>query len=176
MLAVVVCRLARELKLEGLLTACRVVGQLAAEGTDIRLAIVGDGPARLVVEEEAAKANALGTNPPAIHLVGEMVDPRPAYAAADIMLGMGGSALRGMAFGKPLIVQGEAGFWKLCDEESAPSFLAGGWYGLGDGAPGDARLRAALGPCFPRQPQGGSWETSAVASSSVGSASSTLPS
>ncbi len=143
-LVVVVCRLARELKLEGLLTACRVVGKLAAEGTDIRLAIVGDGPARFMVEEEAARANALGTSPTAIHLMGEMADPRPAYAAADIMLGMGGSALRGMAFGKPLIVQGEAGFWKLCDEESAPSFLATGWYGLGDGSPGDAQLRAAL--------------------------------
>lgn len=145
-LVVVVCRLARELKLEGLLTACRVVGELAAQGADIRLAIVGDGPARLIVEEEAAKANALGSNPTAIHLTGEMVDPRPAYAAADIMLGMGGSALRGMAFGKPLVVQGEAGFWKLCDEETAPSFLATGWYGLGDGATGNAQLRAALAP------------------------------
>lgn len=144
-LVVVVCRLARELKLEGLLTACRVVGKLAAEGSNIRLAIVGDGPARSIVEAEAAKANALqGTNSPAIHLTGEMVDPRPAYAAADIMLGMGGSALRGMAFGKPLVVQGEAGFWKLCDEKSATSFLAAGWYGLGDGSPGDAQLRAAL--------------------------------
>jgi glycosyltransferase involved in cell wall biosynthesis len=145
-LVVVVCRLVRELKLEGLLTACRVVGNLAAEGVDIRLAIVGDGPARSIVEEEAVKANAFGNNPPAIHLMGEMVDPRPAYAAADIVLGMGGSALRGMAFGKPLIVQGEAGFWKLCDEESAPSFLAAGWYGLGDGSPGDDQLRTALAP------------------------------
>ena len=39
-------------------------------------------------------------------LAGEMLDPRPAYAAADVVLGMGGSALRGMAFGKPLVVQG----------------------------------------------------------------------
>lgn len=150
-LVVVVCRLARELKLEGLLTACRVIGKLAADGADIRMAIVGDGPARSIVEDEAATANVLGAYPPAIHLTGEMVDPRPAYAAADIILGMGGSALRGMAFGKPLVVQGEAGFWNLCDEESAPSFLAGGWYGLGDGSRGDTRLRAALAPllCSP---------------------------
>lgn len=148
-LVVVVGRLARELKLEGLLTACRVVGKFAADGTNIRLAIVGDGPARSVVEEEAARANAILTNSPAIHLTGEMIDPRQAYAAADIVLGMGGSALRGMAFGKPLVVQGEAGFWKVCNEDTAPIFLAAGWYGLGDGSPGDAQLRSALASLLP---------------------------
>lgn len=148
-LVVVVGRLARELKLEGLLAACRVVGKLAADGTNIRLAIVGDGPARSVVEEEAARANAILINSAAIHLTGEMIDPRQAYAAADIVLGMGGSALRGMAFGKPLVVQGEAGFWKVCNENTAPIFLAAGWYGLGDGSPGDAQLRSALASLLP---------------------------
>ena len=70
----------------------------------------------------------------------------PAYAAADVILGMGGSALRGMAFGKPLIVQGELGFWQTCDPDSVNEFLDGGWYGLGDGSDGGPRLRAQLVP------------------------------
>jgi glycosyltransferase involved in cell wall biosynthesis len=145
-LVAVVCRLARELKLEGLLTACRVVGKLAAEGKDVQLVIVGDGPVRAEVEAEAALANGHSGHRKAIIMTGELEDPRPAYASADITLGMGGSALRAMAFGKPLIVQGESGFWKLCSEASVSSFLDEGWYGLGDGRGGDAALRAALEP------------------------------
>lgn len=143
-LVTVVCRLARELKLEGLLSACRVVGQLARQGANVHLAIVGDGPARTDVAQEAARANSVSAN--AVTIVGALEDPRPAYAAADITLGMGGSALRGMAFAKPLIVQGEAGFWKLCDESTVPMFLDAGWYGIGDGQNGDSALTAALEP------------------------------
>jgi hypothetical protein len=78
-----------------------------------------------------------------------MYDPRPAYAAADVVLGMGGSALRGMAFGKPLVVQGvSGGYWELATPESAPAFLNHGWGGLGpegDGRPeGTARLMGIL--------------------------------
>jgi glycosyltransferase involved in cell wall biosynthesis len=145
LLICVVCRLARELKLEGLLAACRVVADLVAEGSNVRLAIAGDGPVRAEVEAEAGRANArAGTN--AVVLTGSLDDPRPAYASADIMLGMGGSALRALSFGKPLIVQGEAGFWRLCDEGSVGFFLQHGWYGVAEGPPGDAALRAALLP------------------------------
>lgn len=144
-LIVIVCRLAQELKLEGLLVACRAVGRLVQEGIDVRLAIVGDGPVRSQIEEEVARANA-AAGVRAVMLAGELQDPRPAYAAADVVLGMGGSALRGMAFAKPLIVQGERGFWQLCDERSVGRFLDGGWYGLGDGSDGESRLRAQLLP------------------------------
>jgi glycosyltransferase involved in cell wall biosynthesis len=142
-LVTVVCRLVRELKLEGLLGACRVIGQLAHQGADVHLAIVGDGPARADVELEAARANSLSAKP-RITLTGVMEDPRPAYAAANIVLGMGGSALRGMAFAKPLVVQGEAGFWKLCDESTVSMFLDAGWYGIGDGQNGDSELKVIL--------------------------------
>ena len=128
-LVAVVCRLVPELKLEGLLCACRVIGQLRTEGYNVHLAIVGDGPARTDVEQEAACANSLSSN--SVSLIGALDDPRAAYATADIILGMGGSALRGMAFAKPLIVQGEAGFWKLCDSSSLSMFLDAGWYGIG---------------------------------------------
>ena len=136
-LLVIVCRLSREGKLEGLQAACDAVGSLAAGGRDVQLAIVGDGPARPEVEAAAAAANARAGRPVAV-LAGQRADPRPAYAAADIVLGMGGSALRGMAFGKPLIVQGERGYWRLLTPGSAPQFLHQGWYGLGRDADGRA--------------------------------------
>ncbi|MDF2491460.1 MAG: glycosyltransferase, partial [Microbacterium sp.] len=70
---------------------------------------MGDGPARAEIEQRAAAVNAEcgeGT----VVVTGNLDDPRPAYAAADIALGMGGSALRALAYGAPLIVQGEHGF------------------------------------------------------------------
>ena len=146
-LAVVCCRLVRELKLEGLLAACDAFGELARDGQAVQLAIVGDGVARAEVQERANRANALAGRVVVV-LIGELADPRPSYAAADVILGMGGSALRGMAFGKPLVVQGERGFWKACRPDTVAEFLAGGWYGQSDGAgPGGvARLKRELVP------------------------------
>jgi glycosyltransferase involved in cell wall biosynthesis len=145
LLVVVCCRLVPELKLEGLLTACDAFGELVRDGYRVQLAVVGDGPARTEVAERADQANGLAGRV-AVVMVGELADPRPAYAAADVVLGMGGSALRGMAFGKPLVVQGERGFWKACYPETAAEFLAGGWYGLGPGTGGVARLKRELAP------------------------------
>lgn len=71
----------------------------------------------------------------AIVLTGQLVDPRPAYATADVVIGMGGSALRGLAFGKPVVVLGKDGFSKLVSPESASDFLYKGFYGIGDGDP-----------------------------------------
>ncbi len=143
---VVICRLAAALKLEGLLTAIDVVGGLARE-LPVRLVVVGDGPERAAVEARAAAANAkAGLERPAVVLTGAMLDPRPAYALADVMLGMGGSALHALAFAKPLVVQGEGGFWELLTPETTGYFLRHGWYGIGDGKGGAARLEAALRP------------------------------
>jgi glycosyltransferase involved in cell wall biosynthesis len=139
---VVVCRLVPELKLEGVLTAVDVVGELARE-LPLRLTVVGDGTARATVAEHAGKANARAGRR-AVVLTGELFDPRPAYAAADIMLGMGGSALRSLAFGRPLVVQGEKGFWELLTPESCGLFLQQGWYGVADGSGGAQRLAAIL--------------------------------
>ncbi|HEX5493043.1 MAG TPA: glycosyltransferase, partial [Mycobacteriales bacterium] len=152
-LVVVVSRLAPELKLEGLLAACQAVGDLSddrsgtggAAGSGPRLVVVGDGPARAEVERAAARANA-AAGAPVVTLTGALADPRGAYAAADVVLGMGGSALRGLAFGKPLVVQGERGFWALLTADSAPAFLRQGWYGVGGGGPAElaAILRSLL--------------------------------
>ncbi|MCY4726967.1 glycosyltransferase family 4 protein [Nocardioides sp. STR2] len=126
-LVVIVSRLAHELKLEGILTAIRCIGDMAHR-RDVRLVIVGDGPARRVVEEAAAAANR-GHASDAVILTGALEDPRGAYDAADVCIAMGGSALRAMAFGKPLIVQGERGFFQTVTAQTVPLFLEQGWYG-----------------------------------------------
>jgi hypothetical protein len=77
-------------------------------------------------------------------VVGELLDPRPAYAAADIVIGMGGSALRGAAFAKPVIVVGERGFSAPLNERTAQSFYYNGIYGIGDGNASNARLASDI--------------------------------
>jgi glycosyltransferase involved in cell wall biosynthesis len=140
---VCVTRLVSELKLEGLLAAIDVIGEIALS-QPLRLLVVGDGPARSLVAERAAAANARAGSSVVV-LTGELTDPRPAYALADICLGMGGSALRAMSFGKPLLVQGEGGFWETLDPATAQQFLWTGWYGVGDDPNlGAAALRGRL--------------------------------
>jgi len=129
-LLVTVSRLAPELKLEGILAACEAVGEIAAGGTALQFLIAGDGPARGEVEQAAAAANARAGSR-AVILAGQLADPRPAYAVADLVIGMGSSAERALAFAKPLIVQGECGFWELLTPDSAPIFHRQGWYGVG---------------------------------------------
>ncbi|QSZ54286.1 glycosyltransferase family 4 protein [Paenarthrobacter sp. AT5] len=135
-LAVVcVTRLAQELKLEGILAAMESVRALSREWP-VRLIIAGSGPAAEIVHHHARRIND-DAGRRLVILTGELADPRPAYAAADVVLGMGGSALRGLAFGKPLVVQGEQGFWELLTPETLPTFLWQGWYGSGPGTTGE---------------------------------------
>jgi hypothetical protein len=81
---------------------------------------------------------------PAVLVTGPLLDPRVAYAAADIVVGMGGSALRGMAFGKPVVVVGEQGFSAPLTTDTAESYYYKGIYGLGDGDPNNAHLLANI--------------------------------
>jgi len=141
-LVVCVTRLAAQLKLEGLLSAIEVAGSQH----EFQLLIVGDGPARAEVTQAAERANA-AAGARNVVLTGELLDPRPAYAAADVVVGMGGSALRALAFAKPLIVQGERGFFEALTPETLPLFSWQGWYGVGDGSDsGRSRLLSALSP------------------------------
>jgi glycosyltransferase involved in cell wall biosynthesis len=144
-LVVIICRLVPELKLEGLLAACDAIGELARKRYPVRLVIVGDGPARKEVADRAVEANAIAGHQ-VVLLTGKITDPRTAYAAADVIVGQGSSALRGMAFGKPLVVVGENGFSELLTKDSSAMFLRQGWYGLGPGSlgTGPAALCLAL--------------------------------
>ena len=131
-LVVSVSRLVPELKSEGILTAIRAVQTLDA-ARPFQLVLVGDGRARTQIEQLAEETNArLGRR--AVVLTGELADPRPAYASADVVLGMGGSALRSLAFGKPLVVQGEQGYFRTLTRESVDEFQWQGWYGIGAGS------------------------------------------
>lgn len=150
LLLVVVSRLVPELKLEGILAAITHVGKLA-EHRNVSLAIVGDGSAEDLVAAQAAAVNE--ARPGTIIMCGQMSDPRGAYAAADIMLGMGGSALKSLSFAKPLVVQGENGYWKLLDETTLKDFEWQGWYGVGEGAErGEAVLAEELARILDDEP------------------------
>ena len=128
---VIVSRLAVELKLEGLERSIAAVGRLARD-RPVRLVIVGDGEAAGRLAGLAAEVNdRLGHR--AVVLTGALLDPRPAYAAADVVVGMGGSILRGLAFGKPAVVLGERGFSEVLTPASIDRFMWQGFYGVGDG-------------------------------------------
>ncbi len=141
----IISRLAYEMKLEGILRAIEVIGDY--QGTEtVQLVIAGSGPANSEVAEAAMEVNDR-TRQLRVILTGELEDPRWLYQRADIVLGMGSSILRAMAFGKPCVVQGESGFWKVVDATSLPDFLFGGWYGVGDGNEEGSRvLEAQLHP------------------------------
>jgi glycosyltransferase involved in cell wall biosynthesis len=131
---VTVSRLDTFLKAESLYRTVEAVRGLARD-LPVRLMIVGDGEVRADLSRVAGEVNAeVGRD--AVALTGSLIDPRPAYAAADIVIGMGGSALRGMAFGKPVVVVGADGFSEPFTPESAPAFLYRGLYGVGAGAAG----------------------------------------
>lgn len=87
----------------------------------------GDEEERVVCAAERARTNSMLT----VRIEGNVHDPRPIYDAADVVFGMGSSALRAMAHAKPLIVQGLDGFWELLTPESAEKFLAQGYFGQG---------------------------------------------
>lgn len=139
---VTVSRLADFMKAESLLRTIDVVRKLGRE-LPVRFVIVGDGAARAQLEQLATQTNAeLGR--PAVVFTGALIDPRPAYEMADIVVGMGGSALRGMAFGKPVVVVGERGFSSAFGPETADFFYYKGMYGIGDGNPDNAQLAATI--------------------------------
>lgn len=136
---VIVSRLVRELKLEGILTTIHAVARLA-QSWPLHLTVVGDGAERDTVAAAAAEANQ-GRKVPVVALTGEVADPRAAYDAADVCVGMGGSALRSLAFAKPIVIQGEGGFFELLTPDSLGQFLHQGFYGLGSWDQAAATLR-----------------------------------
>jgi glycosyltransferase involved in cell wall biosynthesis len=130
---------------------------LAAEG--VTLFVVGAGDAADSLNARAREVNAeVGRE--AVRMLGARADPRPAYAAADIMLGMGGSAARSLAFGRPLIVQGEAGWSKLFEPSTAESLARSSYWSPDTVAePVDDLVRAirTLLPDAPRRAQLGAF-------------------
>ncbi|MDQ4214263.1 hypothetical protein [Microbacterium capsulatum] len=116
----IVSRLDSRMKATAIATAIDAVRPLAAVGAGLYVVGGGDAEAALGARADAVNHD-LGYE--AVRLLGPRADPRPAYAAADIMLGMGGSAARSLAFARPLIVHGEAG-WSCLFEERSAAMLA----------------------------------------------------
>ena len=142
LLLVIVSRLARWMKREGIARTIEVVERLAADH-DVVLAVVGDGDAHNELEGLGDRVNRSVARE-VVRFAGPMVDPRTAYASADIGLGMGTSIVRSMAFEVPSIVLGEEGFSAILDDEHADMLCDQGFYGLGVVEGANARLEAQL--------------------------------
>ncbi|HET7487646.1 MAG TPA: glycosyltransferase family 4 protein [Acidimicrobiales bacterium] len=139
----IICRLAWYMKADGIERAIRAMELVG--GDRAHLVVVGEGEAGDHLRAVAREVNArLGRE--AVRLPGPLLDPRPAYAGADVMLGMGGSALRSLSFARPLVVLGEQGFSLPFDEQTVDVFLAGGFYGIGAGDPDPGPLAAQIEP------------------------------
>jgi glycosyltransferase involved in cell wall biosynthesis len=131
---VIVSRAAVAMKQEGIERAMDAIERLTAP---VQLVVVGGGSAAQTLAERACATNdRLGRR--AVVLTGPLDDPRPAYEVADVVVGMGGSVLRGMAFGKPIVVVGEEGFSLPVTPETLSTFDRTGFYGIGTGRPDPA--------------------------------------
>lgn len=130
-------------KLPGLMLAMDAL--LAPGAFRVRLVLVGDGTGMAQVVARAAQVNRL-LGREAVLLTGALADPRPAYAAADVGLAMGGSALRVMAHGRPLVVLGDHGFSLAAGPDTVDQFLVDGYYGTVAPADPVGTLWAHLGP------------------------------
>jgi glycosyltransferase involved in cell wall biosynthesis len=142
LLVVSVSRLAVDLKLDALVRTIDAVDLLAGQ-YPLRLVLVGDGPAREALLSRAMAVN-LRWAREVVTLPGADLDPRPAYAAADVVVGMGSSALRALAIGRPLVVQGEEAFSEVFEPATLGLFLRQGFFGMADGVPGANRLADQL--------------------------------
>ena len=140
----VVCasRLALNAKLESLVESIDAVDRIVGD-LPVRYFLLGEGDASESLQARARAVNARHGRE-VITIPGPVRDPRSAYDAADVVVGMGTTALRGLAFEKPVIVQGERGFAVPFTPETSAQFLARGMWGLGDGTPAGERVAGAL--------------------------------
>jgi glycosyltransferase involved in cell wall biosynthesis len=124
---VVVTRLAESMKARGVEVAVQAMEELGGDGVD--LVVVGGGEAE---QRLRARANIVNerVRRRVVVFTGPLADPRPAYAAADVVIGMGGSAARGLAFGKPLIVTGENGWFRTFMPDTAADLFRNSFWSL----------------------------------------------
>lgn len=135
---VMVSRLEIPLKGEGLVRAVEAA-TIVSEYFPLRLVIVGGGLMYQELREKAEEINKR-LQDRIIVTTGPILDPRPAYAAADIVVGMGTSILRGMAFAKPAICVGLQGFSEVVMPSTMDHFRKNGFFGMGNGGLGADRL------------------------------------
>lgn len=117
---VIVSRLDADMKALAVELAIKAADLLAHRS--LQLIVVGTGDAAHALAGLAETVNQRHGRT-VVHMVGAMADPRPAYASADIVIGMGGSAARALAFGKPLIVSGEFGWFRTFEPATASTLF-----------------------------------------------------
>jgi len=138
----IISRLAEEMKARGVELAIRVLPQLPS---NVRLIVTGDGDAAPRLRSLGESMNAqLGRE--AVQFNGNAVDARPYYASADVVLGMGGSAARALAFGKPLVALGEHGWSRLFTPDSAEEVSAASYWSKEPVEDAEGCLRSQLLP------------------------------
>lgn len=134
----VVGRLTTDLhKSAGVLAAIEAVDQIA-EREPVVLMVAGDGDDAERVRLAAERVNARHGRE-VVLTPGNLSDPGLAYAAADVVVGMGSSVLRGMAHGRPAVVTGESGFTLPVVPATMEHFVEDGFFGTGDSAAYDLR-------------------------------------
>ena len=145
-LVVTVSRLSLDIKIDALVRAIDAMEEVA-NAIPVRLVVVGGGQASDALRARAEALNRrVGRD--VVILAGPLLDPRVAYAAADLVLGMGSSALRALAIGRPLIVQGLDAFSAVFGPDTLPMFLRQGFFGEGNGEPGASRLARQIAELY----------------------------
>lgn len=138
----IIGRLAEEMKAGCVETAIRTLGRLPE---NVQLIVTGDGDAASRLRQLGEMVNkSLGRE--AVRFSGNAVDARPFYAQADVVLGMGGSAARGLAFGKPLVAINEHGWSEIFTPESAGKLSASSYWSNECVADPETRLQQQLLP------------------------------
>lgn len=140
-LLVIVGRLAEEMKARGVEDTIAAVQALRDPAVRLILVGTGNAHARLATLGDSVNED-LGWQ--AVSFTGALADPRAAYAAADIVLGMGSSAARGLAFGKPLVVLGEHGWSEAFTEANAAALFRNSFWSPESVPDGARRLHATL--------------------------------
>ncbi|TDD70936.1 glycosyltransferase [Jiangella aurantiaca] len=138
---VIVSRLSEEMKARSVEDAINAVERLG--DPRVRLVVVGTGDAAARLRGVAEAVNTrLGRT--AVIFTGPLADPRPAYDAADVVLGMGSSAARGLAFGKPLVVLGERGWSAVFREPDVEAIFRNSFWSPAEVTDGAGLLAAHL--------------------------------
>lgn len=130
----IVCRMTSALEkshgVRAAIEAVRLLHHRSDRVNPVRLLVVGGGEELPGIRDLAGQVNrASGTD--LVIVTGPLLDPRAAYDAADVVLGMGSSALKGLSFAKPLIVQGTGGYWEPFGPETVGVFDHQGFFGEG---------------------------------------------
>lgn len=142
-LLVIVSRFDGNTKLRPLTAAIEAMRALAGAGAT--LVIAGDGEEGEALRTVARSVN-IAAGRDVVVFTGALLDPAPAYAAADVVIGMGASAARALAFGKPLVVQGFTAWSGLFDETSAEALARASFWSPETVADPEERLAAVITP------------------------------